>query len=73
MEHLQDYYYRGHEVILIKDSNKTIIADIREDDYDGDLIAGMMGFKTRKEAKDWAEEYIDKFKEGLKILETIPY
>lgn len=61
MRHLQDYYYKGQKVSLYKDEEDNIAVDVREDDTDGDLIGGIIGFRTRPEARAWAEEFIDKW------------
>lgn len=63
MKHIQDFTFRGHEIILMQDSiNGSYAVDIRADDFDGDIIAGYNEFKRQDDARYCAMAFVD----GLK-------
>jgi len=58
MKHLKDTVIQGHEVIYYQDGNEFTV-DIREDDTDGDIIAGYAEFATEDDARRVAMAYLD--------------
>lgn len=62
MEHIEDFIYRGHEISLYS-NGESLMFDIRDDDYDGDIIHGQFSeLQTVNavlgEAKTWIDEHI---------------
>lgn len=58
MQHDTDYIYKGHEVVIMHDAT-GYVCDIRDDEFDGDLIAGFCEYRTEREARMKAESFID--------------
>lgn len=62
MVHIHDILYRGHEIIILKgDRHERYCFDIREDEFDGELIHGMYGLRSKEEAIRDAREWIDNY------------
>lgn len=65
MKHIKDIEYKGHEIVIIQDTEGeydkkgTFIADIRADNFDGEMIAGYTGLSTAKVAEQAGRDYID--------------
>lgn len=60
MEHIQDLEFRGHEIIILRDNLTQFYAvDIREDNADGEIIAGYADFTTEDDARYNAMAFID--------------
>ena len=73
MQHDFDFTYRGHEIVIMHDDT-GYACDIREDDYDGELLDGFIELKTKREAVikaiDYVEQYIHDqthFTEGISL------
>ena len=73
MNHVKDETYQGHEICFYENGS-TYFVDIREDDFDGDIIACYSEIDTLAEARDLAHNYIDDliyqnthFTEGISI------
>lgn len=65
MKHLKDTVVDGHEVIYYQDGNEFTV-DIREDNADGEIIAGYAEFKTEDDARRVAMAFIDGLRQGKK-------
>jgi hypothetical protein len=59
MQRIKDIIYRGQEVVIIKDTDGSYIADVREDKTNGDIIAGWDCLKSEEEAILTAKQFID--------------
>jgi hypothetical protein len=58
MMHIKDLTYKGHEIIINKDS-RGFIADVRSDEFEGELVAGYCELASESEAIEKAKFYID--------------
>lgn len=65
MTHIVDVYYRGHELVIIQDDDKTFIVDVRADGWAGDFIAGYSGLDTAEQAIAKGRAFIDMIKSGV--------
>lgn len=73
MTHDFDYIYKGHEVVVLHDSTGYMF-DVRDDNFDGELIYGECEIETKREtvifANAWIDQYIydqTHFTEGISI------
>lgn len=74
MMNLFDFTYRGHEISILEDHTGLWACDVRDDDLDGEWIAGACDFKSQREAVihaiDKVEQYIydqTHFTEGISL------
>lgn len=61
MKHVLDTTYRGHEICVCTDG-QGFTADVREDDRDGEFMAGFCDLPTEESAIAIARSFIDTFK-----------
>ncbi len=63
MTHLNDLYMYGLEVITYKDG-EVYSVDVRENDTDGDIIAGYTDLTSEDDAEFVARAFIDGYRLG---------
>jgi hypothetical protein len=63
MKHIKDEVERGHEVMYYEDEvTQLITVDIREDDFDGEILKGYSDFATIDDAQRAAHAFIDGYR-----------
>jgi len=67
------HFYKGYWVVinLINKPNCKLTVEVQYENHRP--IASQTQFTNRKEAKEWAESYLDVVKSQEPILESIPF
>lgn len=70
MKHIRDLTHRGREIVIMLDEDGTYVVDIRENDTDGEMIAGFSGLESEPDARRKAFATIDELiaKDNIKRL-----
>ena len=66
MQHIRDLKYKGHERVIIKELSGKYIADVRADNYDGEILTGWDGLESEEKAILTAKQFINELNNNKK-------